>query len=167
MNTEEIQFLVQGTGTRVCASDQLPKHKVKNDIYIVNTDSIKKEGQHWILVAKLGDLLIYGDPLGAPPFLKPFVRFINLNMEEGDTLKFNRYPFQGENTSNCGKYTTLLAWHLHFGRPFEQFCQLFSAEPEVNDRVLEKKWKEFIVRSAHDRMLSGGDSRIKGEEIEE
>jgi hypothetical protein len=144
MNTEEIEKLVQGSGTKCLASDQLPRDPIKNDIFIVNTDEISKEGTHWVVIAKLGQSMVYADTLGLPPLLKPFVTFINLNMKEGDSLKFNRYPFQDSQSSNCGFYCILLAWHLHQGLSFEDFCQRYGSCAEENDRLLMSDFTRFL-----------------------
>lgn len=145
MNSEEIENLVKGSGTRVVAIDQLPKTPIKNDLFIVNTDEISKQGTHWVVFCKLGPELIYADPLGLPPMLKNLVSLINLNMKDGDSLKFNRYPFQDNQSSNCGLYCTLLVWHLHQGLSFENFCQRYGSCVEANDRLLKNDWKRFLL----------------------
>lgn len=145
MNTSEIELLVKGSGTSVLACDQLPTKKVTNNIYIVNTDEISKEGTHWIVLAKLGSTLIFADSLGLPPLLCSFCKFINLNMNDGDTLKINRFPFQAETSKTCGMYSVLMAWHLHRGLAFEQFCQRYSSAcPESNDILLQNDWSQFL-----------------------
>jgi hypothetical protein len=144
MNTDEIEQLIKGTGAQCLASDQLPREPIKNKIYVVNTDSIKKEGLHWVVIAKLGSLMIYGDPLGLPPLIRPFVSFINLNMIDGDSLKFNRYPFQEKTSSNCGRFSILLVWHLHQGLKFEDFCERYGACAEQNELLLAKDFSRFI-----------------------
>lgn len=145
MNTDQIAKLVKGSGALILASDQLPKRKVNNEIIITNTDVIAKQGLHWIIFAKLGALLIYSDPLGLPPMLQSFVSFINLNASENCEFKFNRFPFQGEDSSNCGRFCVLLCWHLYFGLAFEDFCERYSACAEENEITLEGDWKRFLI----------------------
>jgi hypothetical protein len=147
MNSDEIEGFVKGTGTKVLASDQLPTRPIKNEIFIVNTDPVSEKGTHWVLIAKLGPLIVHADPLGLPPFLRPFVSFINLQMREGNTLKFNKYPFQHSESKNCGYYCCLLAWHLHQGLSFESYCQRYSsARAEDNDELMKKDWGRFLLR---------------------
>jgi hypothetical protein len=143
MDTDEIQRYVKDTKALVCASDQLPQHKIKSGIYISNTDELSKSGLHWVLLAVLETKVIYFDTLAVPPLIEYFYKFLKCNVV-GKELELNKNVIQSEQSSFCGAYCILLCWHLHEGGTFEEFCKQFSASPLINDKKLEGRFALFL-----------------------
>jgi hypothetical protein len=144
MNSDEIQRYVSETNTIVCASDQLPSWKIDKGIFISNTDELKKSGSHWVLLAVLpGREVIYFDSLSVPPLIVYFYNFLKANVE-GGTFELNKSVIQSTASIGCGKYCTLLAWHLFEGGKFSDFCKMYSGTPLMNDKKMEGHWALFL-----------------------
>lgn len=146
MQTDEIQKYVSGTGAKVVASDQLPEHRINNGIYISNTDEIDKAGMHWVVLAVLKKptrKIIYFDTLAVPPLTEHFYKFLKYNVEGGN-LELNKNIIQSEDSAHCGRYSVLLVRFLAEGGTFEEFCKMYSANPQINDKKLEGQWALFM-----------------------
>lgn len=85
----------------VFMKDTLPQKIYENESAIVNLDSIKGEGTHWVSYFKKGLNIEYFDSFGN---LKPPVElqcyFFSTNQPV--TIHYNYFPKQKENTINCG-----------------------------------------------------------------
>lgn len=146
MQTDEIQQYVSATKAVVCASDELPQHRIKSGLFISNTDEMNKSGAHWVLLAVVNTperRIIYFDSLAVPPLIKYFYTFLKCNVE-GGTLELNKNVIQAQSSQHCGRFCTLLAWHLFRGGKFDEFCKLYNQTPYLNDKKLEGRWALFM-----------------------
>lgn len=77
--------------------DRLPHKPKPIECGIVNLDSYKSHGTHWVAYAKINNYCEYFDSFGD---LKPpteFVKYMN-----GNEINYNYTRFQNFNTVNCG-----------------------------------------------------------------
>lgn len=76
--------------------DELPKNTEDIECGIVNLDSSKNEGTHWVAYVKLFNYCEYFDSFGdlKPP--KELIKYLKSNV----TYNYSRY--QSFDTSNCG-----------------------------------------------------------------
>lgn len=80
----------------VFMKDELPKQPFPLECGIMNLDSSKNPGTHWVAYAKVNDYIEYFDSYGnlKPP--KELVRYL------GHKIHYNCSNIQGDNTYNCG-----------------------------------------------------------------
>lgn len=78
--------------------DNLPKHPWKHECAIVNLDTSRGSGTHWIAYWKRGNDVEYFDSFGN---LKPPLELIEY-LGRNCTIYYNRVPFQEFNTVICG-----------------------------------------------------------------
>lgn len=77
--------------------DTLPSHPRKYECAIINLDSVRGPGTHWVAYKKRGNFVVYFDSFGA---LKPpieLVKYLNKCV-----IKYNFNPYQKFDTVNCG-----------------------------------------------------------------
>lgn len=77
--------------------DTLPKKPYIKECAILNLDSVKNSGTHWVAYVKRGREVIYFDSFGdlTPPLeLQKYLR--------GSIIKYNSGNFQKYNSYNCG-----------------------------------------------------------------
>jgi len=144
MNSDEIQRYVSGTNTLVVARDQIPQYEIDRGIFISNIDVLQKKGSHWVLLAVLpGREVIYFDTQSVPPLIEYFYKFLRVNVG-GGSFEVNKSVIQSPGSIGCGKYCTLLAWHLFEGGKFADFCKMYSDTPLMNDKKMEGHWQLFL-----------------------
>lgn len=76
--------------------DMLPKIPWKRESGIINLDTHKNPGTHWVAYKKINDRVMYFDSFGN---LMPPLEVINYL---GDNIEYNYNQFQKYNTYNCG-----------------------------------------------------------------
>jgi hypothetical protein len=78
--------------------DMLPNKVRKNECAVVNLDSFKQKGSHWVSFIKRGNLVDYYDSFGnlKPP--QELVDYLGRNVN----IVYNRERFQKFNSINCG-----------------------------------------------------------------
>jgi len=77
--------------------DNLPTQPDIKECAIVNLDSVKNAGTHWVAFVKRNSNVIYFDPFGdlTPPLeLQKYLR--------GSIIRYNNEKFQNYNSFNCG-----------------------------------------------------------------
>jgi len=77
--------------------NELKKPPRKNESLIINLDTNKGPGTHWVAVKKRGSKIIYFDPFGVQP-PKEVIRYY-----KPDTVYYSTETIQKLNASNCGK----------------------------------------------------------------
>ena len=84
--------------------DTLPRKPNHNESAVVNLDSNKNPGTHWVAYKKRGNYVEYFDSFGnlKPP--KELVNYFEGGGGGGKTIKifYNRDQYQKFNTINCG-----------------------------------------------------------------
>ena len=89
--------------------DNLPRYKPwKNECGIVNLDSLKGPGTHWVAYCKKGKLIEYFDSFGnlQPPI--EIIHYLGLN------IKYNYTKYQDFNTFNCGHLCLKFLYDCYF-----------------------------------------------------
>lgn len=78
--------------------DTLPQYPRKNECGIVNLDSNKNHGSHWVAYIKSNNIVDYFDSFGnlKPP--KELVKYFG----KGVKILYNNDRYQNFNQSNCG-----------------------------------------------------------------
>lgn len=77
--------------------DSLPTYPTKYECAIVNLDSNKGSGTHWVAYKKKGSSVDYFDSFGA---LKPPLELARYFRQ--CKIRYNYDPYQKYNTINCG-----------------------------------------------------------------
>lgn len=76
--------------------NELPEKPLSLECGIINLDSSKNSGTHWVAYAKINDYIEYFDSYGnlKPP--KEFIKYI------GKHIRYNYENLQGNSLYNCG-----------------------------------------------------------------
>ena len=86
--------------------DMIPEILPADSFFICNTESSKRPGSHWVMVAKKNRIVYIGDSLGNDPMF-----YRNIVLKHFDALKIlNRVELQKE--SLCGLYCNYFAFSL-------------------------------------------------------
>jgi len=149
MNTQEIQSLIENVGGQVLSLDELPQERVEKALYCVHTCPMSIKSGHWLTLAVLPEqntnTIIYFDPLGFLPLLKPIVEFINRNIL--GSLECNKNQIQNPFSSFCGNYSVLLIHHLARGEKYSDFLAQFNQSPALNDEKVVKVFNNFVRKT--------------------
>ena len=118
----------------VFAYDRLPSVvRTFPSSYIVNTDSAKKKGRHWIALyfesSKLCDIF---DSYG----LTPFGRIYSFASDNSETVHYNNLFLQDPSSKLCGLYCLYFLYYRSRG---------YSLENIINSSFVEYSWKENDV----------------------
>ena len=88
--------------------DTLPKRIRKNERGIINLDSSKNQGSHWISYARVQKtknskpIVYYFDSFGDLKPTSEMVKYFKSNGKDVD-IKYNHKQYQSYGTSNCGQ----------------------------------------------------------------
>ena len=94
----------------------LTRSNVNKGVFVFNTQTSTKGGEHWICVAVEDDVIYYFDSFGRNPASYSYVAETLLLSNK--IIEWNKYFFQNPATNVCGDYCTLFAllvscgWHL-------------------------------------------------------
>ena len=107
-------------------ADMIPETLPADSFVICNTESSKRPGSHWVLVAKNNGNVYFGDSLGNDPMF-----YRNIVLKNFDALKIlNSVELQKEPL--CGLYCTYFAFSLfssfHLCNVDDNFILRFLAE---------------------------------------
>ena len=87
-------------------ADMIPETLPAETFFICNTESSKRPGSHWVMVAKKNGNVYFGDSLGNDPMF-----YRNIVLKHFDALKIlNRVELQKEPL--CGLYCIYFAFSL-------------------------------------------------------
>lgn len=86
----------------VFSSDTLPKKKGRFNAFIVNLDSKKLPGSHWICIYFKENTAYYFDSYGLPPRNRHILFFMKRNSK---TIKYNNFWFQDDFSTTCGYFS--------------------------------------------------------------
>lgn len=115
----------------VFAADMLPMTFQKPAIFIVNTDTKDKPGEHWISIYfSNGGVCEYFDSFGMPPIVCEHIKFIK---EHANKLLYNPMSIQSLDTSVCGQYCVMFACHKLKNKTFQSFLNLFDKKNSYNN----------------------------------
>ena len=153
MNTKELLRSVQSddivrqTFGGVLPRDKLPK-KILKDFpvsFIVNTDSSRGPGQHWVAFylesPHYGDFF---DSYGYPPeqLAEEFEVFLTRNV---GNWEHNPKKVQGDFSTVCGQFCLFYLHHRCRGYDMRQIIRMFRQDPEINDAMVNR-----FVNDAYD-----------------
>lgn len=119
----------------VYARDNLPKTFKKPAAFIINTDSQKEKGEHWIAIFVSSTNVEYFDPLGFPPFDKHFLKFIRKYARK--RYFYNCKTLQNPESTTCGKYCVVFIKHRACRGSFKSFIKKFSKNTLHNDKIVK------------------------------
>lgn len=91
--------------------------------YIVNMDTSREEGSHWVamFIPNRNEVFYFDSlkkdvPLGIDKFLKSFPKF-----------KTNKFSYQSPFTQSCGLHAIVFIYHMSLGYTFEQYTNLLNS----------------------------------------
>lgn len=140
MNSIEIETLLQENSlTNVCslgvfAADKIPKTIQPETCFIANTDISTKSGHHWVaFYIDKNCRVYYFDPLGYPPVISFFKRFLRLSKLR---WSYNRKKIQHLTASTCGPHC------VYFLR---QTCRTGNPLKTVQRMTYNKRFNDMLV----------------------
>ena len=141
MNTIETNYYLsnckqfKGTFPR----DMLPKTLSRPGCVIINTDTAKEPGTHWVCVYldKEGTAH-YFDSFGLCPEFKEIREFLNRISTKWES---NTICFQSIYSATCGMYCVYYLTCRCKGGDMDDFRSLFNQVPGINDRLAEMIYK--------------------------
>lgn len=126
--------------------DDLPK-QIKNQCYIVNLDSIKGPGTHWLAVLNVDPHTCYFfDSYGVINIPVEIETFMKTSNKE---LKCNHVDLQSINTDSCGEFCVYVCSNILNGRHFDDIINDFTLNPVINEHILFNHYGEeaFTMRT--------------------
>lgn len=137
MDTHQINSLLRkynlfkGTFPR----DMIPSPESRPAAFIVNTDSSREDGEHWVaLIVTKRNRCIYFDPFGFPPLHRDIINFIKREAPEG--LFYSSMSLQNISSDVCGKYCVYFVERLARGDSLRTFLIKFSSNTFENDSYI-------------------------------
>ena len=112
----------------VYAKDSLPPFKP--GAYVVNTDSSKQPGSHWVAVFATHEEEEYFDSYGGPPLslLKRWVK--------GKRMTSNPVPLQSPLSAVCGQYCIYYLYNRARGVDISSILLDFGSDVDYNDQLV-------------------------------
>lgn len=110
----------------------------KNGIFVFNTQTSQKSGEHWICIIIETGVIYYFDSYGRHPRTYTHVAETLLLCKKN--IEWNRRFFQDPATTVCGDYCTLFALFISRGWDLQQYVDwLFSlGNSEERDHTIRK-----------------------------
>ena len=160
MNTEELLRCVQSDNVlrqnfkEVLPRDKLPKKVVKQFpvSYIVNTDTSREEGKHWVTVYLENDeWRDFFDSYGNPPssLAEEFEKFLKRNVV---SYSFKDRRLQGAYSTVCGQFCLFYLYHRCRVYYTREIIRMFGKDADIND-VLDNK----IINEKYDAQFKVTD----------
>lgn len=144
MNSQEIaEFFKKDKQFKgIFASDRIPK-SLKSGGVIVNTDSSREPGEHWIAMFLDGNgCAEYFDPLGVPPIVPQIILWLSINSPNG--CHYNCRPIQGLQSISCGLYCIAYLKFKFSGKSMVDFVSKFCMHTNHNENNLLRMILENI-----------------------
>jgi hypothetical protein len=146
MNEIQINYLLKtneytkGNFKGTFASDELKKIKL-NSNYIINLDTRRTNGSHWILLSRneRGDIF-YFCTSGTPPFELNLLKVL----EPYPIIYFSPDNIQSLASSSCGLYCVLITYFISRQATLREGINIFTDDYFCNDVILREKIKELF-----------------------
>jgi len=137
MNASQIASALENTKLfrGVYSRDNLPKRFKKPAAFIVNTDSQKEPGEHWVVIFVNKNNVEYFDPLGFPPIGKHFFEFVRCHTKRA--FLYNCKTIQNPASNKCGNYCIAFVKHKSCRRSLQSFIDKFTSDTIRNDGLLK------------------------------
>lgn len=118
-------------------SDQIPDSKGNQNYYVVNMDSGKGHGTHWLGLLEFPDRIIYFDPYG---FL-PNQNVLKWIKSRNKPYFYNKTDVQGMNSTACGKIVKFFIQNVANGNnPNKIISHLAGEGFRAVDKEVERKF---------------------------
>ena len=138
MWSTEIEYLLQeSTNFLGCfALDMLPSFpKYLPSSLIVNTDSSKGVGVHWLSLLFLKNKCLYFDSFGLPIVEETLIKYIEPYY---DSVLYSDVCIQDIRSTKCGKFCILFLTHVNSKSKYEKFLSRFNhINIKENDIMVE------------------------------
>jgi hypothetical protein len=119
--------------------DKLPKNMPVNSGCIINTDTSKGPGEHWVSVYLDEYGAEYFDSFGLIPMHKEIIRFLDRISPNG--WWYNRITFQSLHSDTCGNYCVYYMSVRLNGKTFDDFRKVFNFTTRKNDILAKFLYK--------------------------
>lgn len=120
-------------------------------ICIVNSDTSKSPGKHWLCFFLPDDALKsveFFDSFGRKPKKYFFERFIAKNTK---ICVYNPHVIQNFNSFSCGMFVCLFALYRSLGFSMQSFCDLFVVNTETNEKIVRDLFQFHFGSLRHQR----------------
>jgi hypothetical protein len=97
---------------KIVMSDELLKLPENTKNIIMNLDSKKNKGTHWVAIYNTPEYKLYFSSFGDPPN-KQAITFFNKTSTSNTVREYNDTQLQDFNTSHCGIFALYLLYHLN------------------------------------------------------
>ena len=120
--------------------DILPKALARSGGVVINTDTSKGPGEHWVAVyLSSSGIAEYFDSFGQPPMHKEIIEFLDNISPKG--WYYNPVTFQSLYTNTCGMYCVYYLANRFNGGDYDVFRAIFNHSEELNDRLTKILYK--------------------------
>ena len=136
MNSLEILQELHGhANVYVCPRNKIPCIKKKPMGIVINTDSDREPGEHWvsIFIGKDG-IPIYFDSFGLPPLHEDIIAHLNENSPNG--WIYNKLTLQHPTSKSCGRSCIEFLNNQFNRKNVNYFLNLFTSDLVQNEKVL-------------------------------
>lgn len=136
MNSMQILNELNGLGNvHVCPRDKIPRIKNKPIGIVINTDSSKESGEHWVSIFVGNDgIPIYFDSFGLPPLHEDIITFLINNSPKG--WNYNTLTLQHPTSTSCGRYCMEFLINQFSKKHVNHFLNLFTSNLARNENIL-------------------------------
>lgn len=128
----------------VFAADTLPRgSRHRPSFYVVNSDPIRKPGQHWLALSigcnGVGE---YFDSYGLPPFVKEHKQFLNRHCK---SWTWNTTELQAIDSTVCGQYCVMYLLFKAHGYTVHDFVKInFTRDCNKNDDIVNRMFERYM-----------------------
>ena len=148
MNTlqlNKILFRITDNFVGSFASDQCPNARIRPFGVIMNTDSSREQGEHWVALwveeEGIGD---YFDSFGFPPLLPNLQKYVNKMCPNG--FGYNNTTIQHPSSSACGLFCVAFIISKVLKTKFDTFLNKYSFDLSKNDEILKNELEPWITK---------------------
>ena len=136
MNTFEIgKELKQFKNAKVFSRDNLPEKVKIPSAFVINTDSSKEPGEHWVAIyVGAEEIPIYFDSFGLPPLHEDLIAFLK-RVGKGK-WRYNLLTLQHPESKSCGMYCIEFLKSQYYKRSLKSFQNIFTSDLILNEKVL-------------------------------
>ena len=118
-------------------SDKIPNSPGDTNFYVVNMDSGKVSGTHWLSILEFPDKIYYFDPFGFPPN-RNVLKWIK---SRNKPYLYNSTDVQPINSTACGKYVKFLIANVAKGNDINSVISHLAKEGfQKSNKEVEQKF---------------------------
>ena len=138
MDSNQIESYFTGVAgfKGVYPCDEIP-HTTEQGGFIINTDTSKEKGEHWVALYQNGDgTSEYFDSFGLPPVIPQIIKHLTDFSPNGS--RYSSLILQNPYADTCGLYCILFIKEKIMGKTMEEFLSHFCTNSNHNEALLTR-----------------------------